>query len=159
MRSILDKFYQGCGAFAALSMAAMVTIVILQIIARLLHTTIPSSDDISGYMVAWTSFIGLAYTMNQNAHVRVELFVNMLNATSHYFVTLITYLIAVAMMGSFSYYVFLLVKESYVYGDFTSGHVAIPLWWVQAPYFIGILALFIAVLDRLITLLINPKSK
>ncbi|MBL0691274.1 MAG: TRAP transporter small permease [SAR324 cluster bacterium] len=149
MRKIADKFYLLCGSMAALSMVMSVLIILSQIIARFFNTNIPSSDDISGYTVAWATFFGLSYAMDKGSHIRVDLFVNLLKGSLKNLVQVAVGLLSLVLISTYFGYVFLLVKESFDYGDVTQGHLPMPLWIVQSPYVIGVFAFLISIFDQL----------
>ena len=158
MRKIVDRFYLTCGFLASFCMLGLAVIIIAQIGVRLMGANIPSSDDISGYLVAGATFFGLAYTMNSGEHIRIDLFINMLSPAIRRIVLIITKFFGFILISTFFYYVMLMVKEAFDYGDLTSGQVAFPMWLVQMPYAIGVFALLVSVLDQLI-LSILDKAK
>lgn len=146
-RKILDYLYGIAGILAALSMVAMMLLVLAQIIARQFHSHIPSSDDMIGFLVVWASFLGLAYTMHKQQHIRVELVVGRLNKSSRKWVDIAVGLFAVVMLMVFSYYVIALIHESWSYDDQTGGEIPMPLWLMQLPMGIGCVLFTLSMLD------------
>lgn len=156
MRKILNQFYVFCAFLSGLFLVGMVLLVLAQIITRFFDAHIPSSDDVSGYMVAWSTFLGLAYTMNKNKHIRVDVLFNFLSVRSKWFMEILVNIWGSILIGLLFYYVVFIVQEAYNYGDVTSGYIAFPLWLIQLPFLFGIFALWVSVTDRFFTNL-NPR--
>lgn len=55
-------------------MAVMATVVFLQVVFRLLSSSLPWSEELSRYLTIWVSFIGASYGFRQGSHVGVEAF-------------------------------------------------------------------------------------
>lgn len=158
MRKLLDGFYLACVFLSGTSLVLMVVLVLLQILARFFNTYIPSSDDISGYMVAWTTFLGTAYVMRKNDHIRVDVLFSITSPAMSLVFNTIANVLGVLVISVLLYYVYLLVKEAYDYGDVTAGFIPFPLWIIQLPYLLGVFALWVAVLDRLVTTFRKPDE-
>lgn len=159
LRNILNQCYQISGAIAALSMVATMLLVLAQIIARQFHSHIPSSDDMIGFLVVWASFLGLAYTMHKQQHIRVELIVGRLNKTPRQWLNVGVGLFATVMLVVFSYYVIALIYESWSYDDQTGGEIPMPLWLMQLPMGIGCMLFTLSMLDYTLKQLCQSSQK
>lgn len=146
-RKYLTVIYAVAGVLAALSMVAMMLLVLAQIIARQFHTHIPSSGDMIGFLVVWASFLGLAYTLHHQQHIRVELLISRLSRRPTKWLNIAVGFFATLMLIIFSYYVIALIHESWSYGDKTDGEVPMPLWLMQLPMGIGCLLFTLSMLD------------
>ncbi len=147
MRAILNILYKTSGFFAALSLVGIMLLVIAQIVARQFYSHIPSSGDMIGFLVVWASFLGLAYTMDHNQHIRVELFVSKLSHSKQRWLNIAVGLCATLLLIVFCYFVIGIIWESYEYNDMTDGEVIMPLWLVQLPMGIGCVLFAISMLD------------
>ena len=78
MRSALDLLYEGCGKLAAVGLILIGVFVLAQVLGRLTGIPVPGTDDLAGYAMASSSFLGLAHTFNRGAHVRVTLMLDQL---------------------------------------------------------------------------------
>lgn len=147
LRLILDKLYLLSGGVAALSMTAMMLLVLAQIVVRQFHSHIPSSDDMIGFLVVWTSFLGLAYTMHHQQHIRLELIIGRLGRYSRRWLDAFVGGFAVLMLGVLSFYVLSLIYESWSYDDQTGGEIPMPLWLMQLPMGVGCVLFTLSMLD------------
>lgn len=147
LTKILTISYRVAGIFAAISLVAMMLLVLAQILARQFHSHIPSSDDMIGFLVVWASFMGLAYTMHHQHHIRVELLIGRLSRQPKRWLNIAVGLLATVMLAVFSYYVIALIYESWEYGDKTSGEVPMSLWLMQLPMGIGCVLFTLSMAD------------
>lgn len=74
VRRILDGLYLTGGIIAALFLIAILTIIVLQMLARWTGQVFPGATDYAGYAMACASFFAFAYALNHSAHIRVSLF-------------------------------------------------------------------------------------
>ncbi len=147
MRNLLNFLYKTSGALAACSLVAIMLLVIAQIVARQFNSHIPSSGDIIGFLVVWASFLGLAYTMHHNHHIRVELFVSRLSHSNRRWLDVVVGLCAFVLVAVFCYFVIALIMESYQYDDQTDGEISMPLWLMQLPMGVGCVLFALSILD------------
>ncbi|PIE42190.1 MAG: C4-dicarboxylate ABC transporter permease [Gammaproteobacteria bacterium] len=143
--------YLSAGILAAISLVVIMLLVLAQIIARQFGSHIPSSGDVIGFLVVWASFLGLAYTMHHQQHIRVELLIGRLSKQPRHWLNVVIGGLAFIVLLTFSYYVFSLIYESIVYNDQTDGEVAMPLWLVQLPMGIGCALFCLSMLDFTVT--------
>lgn len=147
LKRALHGVYLAAGIAAALSMLLILGLIVAQIIARQFDTHIPSSGDVMGYAVVWATFLGLPYTMQARGHIRVELLTSRLPRRYRRGLGLVVGLFATLMLCVFSYYVVMLVYESWDYQDVTDGEIPLPLWLVQLPMAIGCILFTISMLS------------
>ncbi len=137
LKSVLDTIFLCVGILAAISLVCIMLLVLAQIVARQFNSHIPSSGDMIGFLVVWASFLGLAYTMRQQHHIRVELILSRLSKNPRRWLNIFVGVVATVMLVVFSYYVIALIYEAWEYGDKTDGEIAMPLWLMQLPMGIG----------------------
>lgn len=150
MRAFLDKLYLGSGLLAAFFLFMIGVLVIAQVIGRLFDFLIPSADDFARLCLAASSFLALAYTLRQGAHIRVNLLLERLPPAAARVLELCCLAIGTALMGYFSYYCYDMVRDGILYPDYTIGLIPIPKWIPQIGMTVGVVLLFIAFLDDLI---------
>ncbi|MGH1416240.1 MAG: TRAP transporter small permease [Pelagimonas sp.] len=165
MRQALNTLYRLAGGLAASFIVAIVAIVFVQVCFNLadkvaaaitgtgLGLTIPSYADFTGFFLAASTFLALAYALREGGHIRVTLLLGRLPTPVQRRVEIIVVAIALAMSAFASWYIILLVHESFEYGDRSSGMVSVPLWLPQLPVAFGLIILTIALLDELVGLL------
>lgn len=173
MRYWLDKLYKCSGWMAAAFIAAICLLVVCQvglnaidrtsslITGTAVGLTIPSYADFTGFFLAAASFLALAHSLNEDAHIRVTLIFSHVPNKIQKILEIWSLLFATLISIYFTWYTLLLTRESYTYNDLSSGMIAIPLWIPQSTMFLGLLVLSIALLDKLICQFLpcNTKTK
>ncbi len=165
MRRTLDCIYRCGGGLAAAFLVAIVAMVFAQVSLNLVDKiwalftghgiglTIPSYSDFTGFFLAASTFLALAYTLRAGGHIRVTLLTGRLPARGRRLAEVGVVAIALAMTGYATWYFGLLVIESYEFDDRSSGMVSVPLWLPQLPVLVGLSILTLALMDELICLL------
>lgn len=169
MRRSLDFIYTAAGVIAAFFILSIVVLVAAQVLLNLsdkisaalfgtgLGLTIPSYADFTGFFLAASSFLALAYTLRVGGHIRVTLLSARLPEGLKRIVEIIVVLIALSMSAYATWYVGLLVEESHRFADRSAGMISVPLWVPQLPVFLGLAILTLALADELVGLLKGRK--
>ena len=164
MRKFLDRLYLASGWIAAFFIVAICVLVVAQVCLNLIDRiagimtgtaiglTIPSYADFTGFFLAAASFLALAHTIRQGAHIRVTLFISHLPAGIARMVEFWCVAVGAAASVYFSWYTAILVWESYTFNDLSPGMIAVPLWIPQTAMFLGLVILSIALIDEFIGL-------
>ena len=158
MRPALNSLYRLSGYGAAGCIFMICAIVIVQVSLNLINGillslfgiiigNIPSYTDFTGYFLAAASFLALAYTFREGEHIRVTLALQYVPKPIQTILEGTSLFIAASLTSYLTYYMALLVHESYIYGDVSSGMVPMPLWFLQSFLLIGLLILTIALWD------------
>lgn len=165
MRTCLEWIYRASFWFGACCIALICLLVVSQVILNSLDRistlltgsaiglTIPSYADFTGFLLAAASFMSLAYSLRQGAHIRVTLVVGRLPASFRWPVQLWCISFSFAVSLYFTWYTAKLTHESYTYHDLSAGMIAVPIWIPQTAMLLGLLVLTIALLDELVTVL------
>jgi TRAP-type C4-dicarboxylate transport system permease small subunit len=165
MRKFLDGLYLASGWLGAFFIAAICTLVVAQVCLNLIDRvsglltgtaiglTIPSYADFTGFFLAAASFLALAHTLRQGAHIRVTLFISYLPEKIARLMEFWCIGVAAPISIYFSWYTAQLVMESYQFHDLSSGMIAVPLWIPQTAMFIGLVILSISLVDEFIGLI------
>ena len=163
MRSLLDKLYLSSGILSGVCMIAICVIILARVIGRWLGIEVPSSDDFAGFLLAASSFLGLAYTFRYGGHIRVNLFTSRLSISMHRYVDSAVLILGSLLITYLTWHLVYMVYESYIFEDVSSGYVAVELWMVQLPLAIGMFIFTIACIDQTIATVIcgaeMPKSE
>ncbi len=150
LRKGLDTLYLASGAVAAFFLLAILTIIVLQMASRWLGLQFPGSADYAGYCMAASSFFALAYTLNNNAHIRVSLVLNFTKGKMRRALDLWCLSIATLLAGYLAYYSIRNVQLSHLIHDISQGQDATPLWIPQLAIAIGSVIFTIALVDHLV---------
>ena len=152
----LDRRFFFISAIALLVVCQVVLNLIDRVAGLLTGTaiglTIPSYADFTGFFLAAASFLALAHTLRQGAHIRVTLLIthvpNPVARVLEFWCVGVAALITIY----FSWYTSILVRESYEFNDLSPGMIAVPLWIPQTAMLIGLIILSIALIDEFIGL-------
>jgi TRAP-type C4-dicarboxylate transport system permease small subunit len=162
MRQFLDSLYRASGGLAALFLAAICLIVVIQVVLNLIDKVaalvfggaiglaIPSYSDFAGFFLAAASFLAMAYTFRQGGHIRVGLLISGAGDGPRRYIEIWCLLVGTALIGFFAFHTTGLVLESLEYNDLSSGMVAVPIWIPQSSMALGLIILTIAMIDELI---------
>lgn len=163
MRKWLDGLYTGSCWLAAACIGLICLLVICQVLLNLadrlstlltgsaIGLTIPSYADFTGFLLAAASFLALAHTLREGAHIRVVLLVSRLPERIHRLVEVWCLGFGLAVTLYFGWYTALLTYESYTYNDLSPGMIAVPIWIPQTAMLFGLLVLAAALLDELVS--------
>jgi TRAP-type C4-dicarboxylate transport system permease small subunit len=159
MRRHLNGLYNVSGALAAILIFAICLLVSAQVVANLITKifgtsvalTIPSYADFSGYFLAASSFMALAYTFKHDGHIRVLLVRDTFSPNVKKYVDRLVLTIAALTACYMTYYMALLTLEAYEFGDQSFGIIAIPLFIPQFFVFLGLLIFSISIIDTLLS--------
>ncbi len=162
MRKSLDILYKASFWLGACCIAMICLLVVCQVLLNLVDRlstlltgsaiglTIPSYADFTGFLLAAASFLSLAYTLREGAHIRVVLLVSRLPEKLHNLIEIWCIGLGLAISLDFAWYTAKLIQESYSYHDLSSGMIAVPLWIPQTAMFLGLVILSVAFLDELV---------
>lgn len=150
MRNCLDKLYTGAGVIAGVCIMLITLMILVQIVGRWFGVIIPSTEDFSGYLLAASTFLALAYTFRQGGHIRVTLLIHHLSSPLQRRLMYFVLLVFIAVAGFGAWYLTFLVYESWEFDELSQGYIAIPLWIPQVPVALGSIVFFIALLDDIV---------
>jgi TRAP-type C4-dicarboxylate transport system permease small subunit len=162
MRAVLEKLYFASGVAAAVFLILICVVVSAQIGLRavdnllfLLTGTrqglmIPSAAEFSGFFLAAASFLALAHTLRHGGHIRVNLILRHLPGRVRRLAEAFSLATGAALTGFFAWHTLLMVIDSFVFHEVSYGIVAVPLWIPQSAMLLGLVILFIALVDDLL---------
>lgn len=153
LRQLLDRLYLGAGVLAALFLVAIALLILAQVIGRWFGVVVPSTEDFSGFFLAASSFLALAYTLRAGGHIRVTLLLHRWSPSVRRGIEITTLAVALALTLYAAWSCIWLVVESYAFEEVSSGYVAVPIWIPQTPMALGLAIFAIALLDELVCLL------
>lgn len=157
LRRLLDALYLGAGGLAALSLLALLLVIIAAMAARWLGLQFPGGTEYAAYLLASSSFLALALALRRGAHIRVGLLLNALGPRRRWG-ELWCWAIGSALGGYFAWYSVAMVRWSYKLHDISQGQDATPLWIPQLTMAAGAVIFTIAMLDGLVSLLLSGSA-
>ena len=153
MRAALDRLYDAAGWLAAAFMIGTLVFVLLGIFGRIFGFHVRGTDAYSGYCMAASGFLALAYTLRRNEHIRVTLILGHVPAAARKALEIWCHVIAVALSAILALYSVRLAWQSHTFNDISTANDATPLWIPQLAMAIGSTILLIAFVDTLIGVL------
>lgn len=154
IRKSLAALYAACGYAAALFLALIAVLTLVQIIARQLAIPMESTE-LAGFCLAASTFLGLAYTFVNGDHVRVGLLSNFVPAPLQRWVEAWCCLVGLAVTSFAAWHMTRYTLETLDYGDLSPGLAAMPLWIPQSALAIGLGVLAIGFLEQLVVALLG----
>ncbi len=148
------------GAFlAALSIALLFILGLSEILLRTFAGySLPVSLEYSGYLVAFSFFLGLGWTLSEGKHIRLALFEKQLGPAR--MLDLTATLLALVIVTVFTIALITWAAGSYTKGTVSFFPSATPLWIPQAIFSIGPFILTLSVLGRLLRLVLKlPENR
>ena len=144
---------------SGLALVGIVAFVLIQIVARPLGLVVSWSAEFAGYAMAASSFMGLAYTLNTGGHIRVNLLADRLPQSGQRWLERLCLLMASGIVGFFAWYCASMTYDSYQFNEMGQGIIAVPLWMPQLWMALGVACLWLALVDNLITHLMNETTQ
>jgi len=158
VRSALNAIYKGSGLLAGFFLVAIAVLSLIQIVGRLLGIAASSYDEFAGYCMAASSFLGLAWTLRSNEHIRMTLAISRARGGLRRALEVLCLAIAIAITGYFSWSSVAMVWTSYTLNDVSQGLVPIKLWIPQSGMALGLTILLLAFIDDLLVTLLGGTA-
>ncbi len=159
IRTILDRLYLASGIVAALFLISILTLIVLQMVARWTGEVFPGAPDYAGYCMAAASFFAFAHALNRGAHIRVSMLLNVVGPRTRRALEAWCFLIGTALAWYFVYYATKATYWSWKFKDISQGQDATPLWIPQTSMVIGSIIFAIALTDHLIHVFISGSHR
>ena len=116
---------------------------------------IPGLTEYSGYAMAASSFLALAYTFQNKGHIRVELIISHLNTSKRWYAELWCLAVATVTTVYLAFYLVKLVYLSWKFEEYSEGADAILLWKPQAFVMVGSIILAICIVHNFVKFLVE----
>ena len=148
LRSFLDKLYLYAVYIAAFALLMILLIIVYNMVARWTGNTAVGATAYAGYAMATSAFFAMAYTLNQDGHIRVKMLLSKLGKYRKWGERW-CYGMGSLISIYYFYYAARGAHFSYILNDISQQDDAWPIWIPQMAMVIGTLILAIAFLDRL----------
>lgn len=149
MRRALDILYSSSGLLSAFFLMMIGVTILLQIAGRFLNFAFDATE-VSGFCMAASTFLGLAYTLKVGAHIRVNLLVGKLSAPNRRRVEIWCCTLGAAAFAYVSANAWLMAYDSFLFGDTSPGLMAVPFWIPQIGMALGSSIMTIGLVDELV---------
>tara|TARA_R110000796_G_scaffold10752_16_gene36019 strand:- start:872 stop:1396 length:525 start_codon:yes stop_codon:yes gene_type:complete len=159
LRKLLDFIYLASGALAAVSLVAILLLIVVQMVARWTGEVFPGAASYAGYAMAAASFLAFANALNRGAHIRVSILLNALPKGPKRLLEIWCFGLAAAIAWYFTYYAYWFVYWSWKFNEISQSQDATALWIPQSVMVIGGGILAIALTDNLLQLIIKGDHR
>lgn len=157
MRVFLDKLYLWSGYLAAVFLAGICVLMLVQVAGREMGMQVRGADDITSWFCAASAFLALAHTFKQGELVRVGLLVENLPEKQRFFAELFSLALASIATLYMAYAAAAFVIESYKFNELAQGLIRLPIWIPQSSFAFGAAILAIACIDELVIVISGRK--
>ena len=136
----VDIILRAGGIAAEIMLASLAVMVTVEVVTRnLFGISIGIVDELMGYFLVGTVFLGLGQSIREGALLRVDVFVNWLSTPVARFLDRAFAIVGVIVLCIYLYELWQLVGSSYRRGAVSGSTVAIPLWVPQSLMVIGVM--------------------
>ena len=150
----IDKYlrilYRLSGYVAAFFLILVATFILTGIASRIFGFYIRGLAEYSGYSMAASSFLALAYTFGEKGHIRITLFLEKSKGNFRRILELWCLFVATFFSGFLSYYFIKMLIISIKFGERSEGADEILIWIPQLSLAIGSTIFFICVIHNFI---------
>jgi TRAP-type C4-dicarboxylate transport system permease small subunit len=155
----LRNLYRLSGYIAAIFLILIATFILTGIASRIFGFYIRGLAEYSGYCMAASSFLALAYTFGEKGHIRITLFLEKSNKSIRRFLELWCLSAATVFSGFLSFYFIKMLIISINFQERSEGADEILIWIPQVSVALGSTIFFICVLHNFILLILKKNNK
>jgi TRAP-type C4-dicarboxylate transport system permease small subunit len=157
-RRFLDCLYAAAAVAAAVSLAGIALVMLLQAGMREFGLLLRGADDIVAWLCAASAFLALGATFRNGELVRVSLVLTPLSARARRQAETGCLVAALIVAAYAAWAISKFVYESWAFKELAQGLIQIPIWMPQMSLVIGSAVLLVAVLDDLVAHLRGEKT-
>ena len=154
----LNSFYMFSGYIASLFLILILVFIVTGIASRIFGFYIRGLTEYSGYSLATASFLALAYTFNENGHIRITLFLDKAKDRVLRFLLIWSLAISTFFSGFLAFYFIKMWVVSIQLAERSQGADEILLWIPQTGVAIGAVIFFICILHNFLKLFIKKNN-
>ena len=151
----LRILYRLSGYIASVFLVLVAAFILTGIASRIFGFYIRGLAEYSGYCMAASSFLALAYTFGEKGHIRITLFLEKSNKSIRRYLELWCLSIATFFSGFLSFYFVKMLKISFNFQERSEGADEILIWIPQVTVALGSTIFFICVLHNFILLVLK----
>ncbi len=154
----LKNIYKLSGYMAAFFLILVATFILTGIASRIFGFYIRGLAEYSGYCMAASSFLALAYTFGEKGHIRITLFLEKSNKNIRRLLELWCLFIATFFSGFLSFYFIKMLIISFNFQERSEGADEVLIWIPQIAVALGSTIFFICVLHNFILLVLKKSN-
>jgi TRAP-type C4-dicarboxylate transport system permease small subunit len=146
----LRKINRSIALIVGLGLLGMAAFVVADIALRQVHASFGGSEELAGYAMALVSSWGMAYTLLELGHIRIDLIRSRTSGTLRALFDIFSMIVMSGVVVVIAIKCWPVVARAVENGSRANTPLATPLAWVQVPWFAG--WVWFAVVACLITL-------
>ena len=154
----LRPLYRLSGYIAAVFLILVAVFILTGIASRIFGFYIRGLAEYSGYCMAASSFLALAYTFGEKGHIRITLFLEKSNKNIRRYLELWCLSVATFFSGFLSFYFLKMLMISYNFQERSEGADEILIWIPQISVALGSTVFFICILHNFILLILKKNN-
>ena len=154
----LNSLYRYSGYVASFFLILILVFIVTGIASRIFGFYIRGLAEYSGYSLATASFLALAYTFNENAHIRITLFLERAKGKLLKFLTIWSLSFSTFFSGFLAFYFIKMWFVSIQLAEVSQGADEILLWIPQTGVAIGSIIFFVCILHNFLKLFITKQN-
>jgi len=151
--SILNSIYHGCINSGAASAGFLIVFIMLVMCAHVLMRKfllmpIKWAIEVTEYLMVWITFLGAAWVLKKEAHVKIDVLLNALKPRGQAFLNLVSTSIMAAICLFLTVWGIIVTYDSVIRGAARTYQYTVPLWILLIVIPIGCFFLFIQSVKR-----------
>ena len=154
----LRILYRLSGYIASVFLVLVAAFILTGIASRIFGFYIRGLAEYSGYCMAASSFLALAYTFGENGHIRITLFLEKSNQKIKRFLEIWCLSVATFFSGFLDFYFIKMLIISIEFGERSEGADEIYIWIPQVTVALGSTIFFICVMHNLILMILKKNN-
>lgn len=148
---LIERLSLGCAYLSALFMVLIVILIAVEILLRVIfRVSTLISDEYSAYCFVGLVLMGLAFTMQEEGHIRITLLTSVLARRGQAVLDILTSLVAIVLTSYAFYYASLMVYDSWHLGMRADSISETPIYLSQLAIPIGLLMLDFQLIARIV---------
>ncbi len=159
LRRGLDALYWIAGAAASLCLIGILSLIVIQMVARWTGEVFPGAPEYAGYAMAAASFLAFANALNRGAHIRVSVVLNAVPPKVRRWIDVWCFAVGSVVAWYFVYYAQKFVYFSWKFKDISQGQDRTLLWMPQSAMLVGAVIFAIALTDHLLHVLFSGDHR
>jgi TRAP-type C4-dicarboxylate transport system permease small subunit len=156
LRSGIRRLATFCGYLAAIFLAGIAVATLIQIVARQFGKPVETTE-LSGFFLAASTFLGLAYTFVNGVHVRIGLVSEFAPKRLRLALEIWACSVAALIVGYAAWHMTAYTYESFGFHDLSPGMLAVPLWIPQSAIAFGLFVMLLSILEQM-TLVLSGRA-
>ncbi|WP_416798145.1 TRAP transporter small permease [Ciceribacter azotifigens] len=148
MLKLIDEHFEE--AIVVALMAMMSVLIGVQIFMRyVMGASLSWSEELSRYFFIWATYVGIAYAVRKDAHIRVTMATDLLSPKGQAFMRILTHIIFGAFALFVMYQGWFMVEKTFRFGQ-KSASLGIPMGIIYLAPFTGFLLVVLRLIQAVV---------